>query len=83
MDYSAMAEYYDDIMLLGRYFDYAAVAEHVAAVTDARRVLELGVGTGLVVEHLLKYRSDYDAVTVSTSRTTRPTPAGSSGSLRT
>jgi SAM-dependent methyltransferase len=63
MDYSAMAAHYDDIMLLGQYYDYQAVAEHVAAVTDARQVLEVGVGTGLVLEHLLKYRSDYDAVT--------------------
>jgi SAM-dependent methyltransferase len=63
MDYSAMAAHYDDIMMLGQYYDYAAVAEHVAAVKDARRILEVGVGTGLVVAYLLKYRSDYDAIT--------------------
>jgi SAM-dependent methyltransferase len=63
VDYSAMAAHYDDIMLLGAYYDYAAVAEHLAAVADAQRILEVGVGTGLVIEHLLKYRSDYDAIT--------------------
>ena len=63
MDYSAMAPHYDDIMVLGQYYDYEAVAEHLAAVTDARKVLEVGVGTGLVVQYLLKYRSDYDVVT--------------------
>jgi len=63
MDYSAMAAHYDDIMVLGKYYDYPAIAEHLAAVTDARQVLEVGVGTGLVVEHLLKFRSDYDGVT--------------------
>jgi SAM-dependent methyltransferase len=63
MDYSAMAAHYDDIMLLGRYYNYSAVAEHIAMAADARRVLEVGVGTGLVVEHLMKHRSDYDMVT--------------------
>lgn len=62
-DYTAMAANYDRIMLLGQYYSYGAIAEHLAAV-DARRLLELGVGTGLVIEHLLlKYRSDYQAVT--------------------
>jgi SAM-dependent methyltransferase len=63
VNYSAMAGHYDDIMLLGRYYDYSAVAQHLAAMSDVRRVLEVGVGTGLVVEHLLRCRSDYDAVT--------------------
>jgi SAM-dependent methyltransferase len=63
VDYSAMAGHYDDIMILGRYYDYQAIAEHLATVTDARRILEIGVGTGLVVEYLLKHRSDYDLIT--------------------
>jgi SAM-dependent methyltransferase len=62
VDYTRMAPHYDDIMLLGRYYDYAAIAEHLAAVY-ARRILELGVGTGLVLEHLLKYAPDYEVVT--------------------
>jgi SAM-dependent methyltransferase len=58
-----MAAHYDDIMVLGQYYDYPAIAEHLAAVRDVHQVLEVGVGTGLVVEHLLKYRYDYAAVT--------------------
>ena len=62
-DYSPMAKNYDNIMLRGQYYDYEAIAEHLAAV-DAPRILELGVGTGLIPYYLLlKYRSDYDAVT--------------------
>jgi SAM-dependent methyltransferase len=62
-DYTAMAENYDRIMLRGQYYDYEAIARHLAAVA-ARRLLELGVGTGLIIEHLLlKYGSDYEAVT--------------------
>jgi SAM-dependent methyltransferase len=61
MDYTPMAGHYDKIMLSG-YYDYPAIADHVAAVPGVRRVLEVGVGTGLVVEHLLQRRADYEAV---------------------
>ena len=60
-DYAPMAKVYDRIMTAG-YYDYGAVAGHLAAVPDATRILELGVGTGLVIEQLLKYRS-YDLIT--------------------
>jgi len=62
VEYTDMAPFYDDIMRLGRYYDYAAVAANLAAVTAARRALELGVGTGLVLQQLLERRPDYDVV---------------------
>lgn len=49
-----MVANYNRIMLDGRYYDYGAVAANIAAVQEARRILELGVGTGLVIDHLLK-----------------------------
>lgn len=57
-----MADYYDHIMLAGQYYDYEAVAADLAAVPGVRRVLELGVGTGLIPERLLKLRA-FDAFT--------------------
>ena len=35
-DYSDMAENYDRIMLLGQYYDYEAIAAHLAAVAARR-----------------------------------------------
>jgi SAM-dependent methyltransferase len=65
-DYSAMAADYDFIMKGGEtgepYYDYAAIAGQLAAV-DVPRVLELGAGTGLVLEALLDLRADYEMVT--------------------
>src|SRR5215831_8375436 len=59
-DYSKMAEQYDRFMT--HYYDYGSVARHLAAVPDVTRGLELGVGTGRVIERLVKLRS-YDLIT--------------------
>jgi len=60
VDYGPMAKYYDLIMIGGNYYDYAAIAEHLASVPGVRTALELGIGTGLIPERLLKLRA-YDA----------------------
>jgi SAM-dependent methyltransferase len=60
VDYGPMAKFYDLIMIGGSYYDYAAIAEHLASVPGVRTALELGVGTGLIPERLLRLRA-YDA----------------------
>ncbi|MEU6286296.1 class I SAM-dependent methyltransferase [Streptomyces sp. NPDC001705] len=51
--YAALAAYYDAIMTSG-YYDYDAYARALLDhIGEGRDVLELGVGTGLVCEHLL------------------------------
>ncbi|MEV7190461.1 class I SAM-dependent methyltransferase [Streptomyces sp. NPDC093510] len=53
--YAGLARYYDLIMTSG-YYDYAALAQELLAhLGDRRRLLELGVGTGLVCEKLLEH----------------------------
>ncbi|MCR9204680.1 MAG: class I SAM-dependent methyltransferase [Halobacteriovoraceae bacterium] len=52
--YEGIAEYYDTLMT-GGYYDYSKIASNLCQILGERkRVLELGVGTGLVVENLLK-----------------------------
>lgn len=52
--YEGIAEYYDTLMTDG-YYDYNKIAKNLCGIIDQRtEVLELGVGTGLVVDHLLK-----------------------------
>ncbi|MFK0292794.1 class I SAM-dependent methyltransferase [Streptomyces sp. NPDC090442] len=52
--YAALSRHYDLIMTSG-YYDYSAYARDlVTELGDHRRVLELGVGTGLVCESLLE-----------------------------
>lgn len=58
-DYSLMSGFYDVIMTSG-YYDYGAIAvalaPHLAATgTRPPTVIELGCGTGLVLEHLLEH----------------------------
>ncbi|MEV0323055.1 class I SAM-dependent methyltransferase [Streptomyces sp. NPDC050658] len=52
--YAALAEHYDLIMTSG-YYDYEGYARRLLSHLPPRaKVLELGVGTGLVCEHLLR-----------------------------
>jgi hypothetical protein len=64
-DYSKMARLYDLVMVKGRYYNYREIAAHLEALPGARRILELGIGTGLVPEQLLLRpgRPDYEMVT--------------------
>jgi SAM-dependent methyltransferase len=51
-DYSKMASYYDVIMTSG-YYDYNAIVDDIVQFTHVQSVLELGAGTGLILERLV------------------------------
>jgi hypothetical protein len=62
-DYAKMARLYDLVMVKGQYYDYDKIAENIAALDrdqfqldeeERLRLLELGIGTGLVPERLLR-----------------------------
>ncbi|CAK8711849.1 hypothetical protein GCAAIG_01150 [Candidatus Electronema halotolerans] len=54
--YHGMSEYYDEAMMAG-YYDYKSTAESLAdLIKDGAKVLEIGVGTGLFLDHLCKLR---------------------------
>jgi SAM-dependent methyltransferase len=52
-DYTNMASYYDVIMTSG-YYDYEKIVDHLVAHPSAKNVLEIGCGTGLILEELAK-----------------------------
>ena len=52
-DYTNMAGYYDVIMTSG-YYDYTKIVDSLFAHQPQRNVLEIGCGTGLILEELAK-----------------------------
>ena len=52
-DYSNMAAYYDAIMTSG-YYDYGAIIDDLPAGPTLRTGLEIGCGTGLLLEELVR-----------------------------
>ncbi|MBU3648501.1 MAG: class I SAM-dependent methyltransferase [Limnohabitans sp.] len=52
-DYTNMADYYDVIMTSG-YYDYAKIVDSLVSHHPERNVLEIGCGTGLILEELAK-----------------------------
>lgn len=62
-DYSKMALYYDLIMTSG-YYNYPEIVKELTARGDFRNVLEIGCGTGLIIEELLKRRDDIEVTGV-------------------
>ena len=52
-DYTNMADYYDVIMTSG-YYDYAKIVDSLVSHQPERNVLEIGCGTGLILEELAK-----------------------------
>lgn len=52
-DYTNMAGYYDVIMTSG-YYDYAKIVDSLVSHRPQRNVLEIGCGTGLILEELAK-----------------------------
>jgi SAM-dependent methyltransferase len=58
-DYTGMAAYYDLIMTSG-YYDYDAIVDVLVGVESARTVLEIGAGTGLILERLAARRPQWE-----------------------
>lgn len=57
--YEGIAQYYDLLMTKG-YYDYSKIAHALHhTMTGRRRVMELGVGTGLLAEELLRLDPAY------------------------
>jgi len=57
--YEGIAEYYDTLMTDG-YYDYNEISDSLCQVIGNRTdILELGVGTGLVVEKVLERKPNY------------------------
>lgn len=52
-DYTNMASYYDVIMTSG-YYNYSKIVDSLVAHRPQRNVLEIGCGTGLILEELAK-----------------------------
>ena len=52
-DYSNMASYYDVIMTSG-YYDYAKIVDSLVLQESIEKVLEIGCGTGLILEELAR-----------------------------
>jgi ubiquinone/menaquinone biosynthesis C-methylase UbiE len=52
-DYSNMASYYDVIMTSG-YYDYAKIVDNLLLLDNVQQVLEIGCGTGLILEELAR-----------------------------
>ena len=57
-EYTDITEYYDALMTSG-YYDYDAIALSLISVLENRKkILELGVGTGLIAQKLLQFVPD-------------------------
>jgi Methyltransferase domain len=58
-DYTDMSAYYDLIMTSG-YYDYDAIVDHLAQFDQVSTVLEIGAGTGLILERLVGRRPELE-----------------------
>lgn len=58
-DYTNMSGYYDLIMTSG-YYDYPKIVNELLAGPGFRSVLEIGCGTGLILEELASRKHDID-----------------------
>jgi SAM-dependent methyltransferase len=60
-DYTNMSNYYDLIMQSG-YYDYAKIADSLVKFAPFNNILEIGCGTGLILEQLTKRQPNVDIV---------------------
>ena len=60
-DYTNMSTYYDLIMQSG-YYDYEKIVDHLIKFKPFKNVLEIGCGTGLILEELSKREADLEIV---------------------
>jgi predicted TPR repeat methyltransferase len=59
-EYTGIADYYDLLMTSG-YYNYEKLAQSIAEmVSPHQKIIEIGVGTGLLLEALLKINPDYN-----------------------
>lgn len=59
-EYTAIADYYDLLMTSG-YYNHEKIAKEIAAlVSPDRKIIEIGVGTGLLLEKLLEINPQYE-----------------------
>lgn len=79
MDYTDMADHYDLIMTSG-YYDYEAIVDHLARFDAAGSVLEVGVGTGLVLERLATRRPGLEMAGIDLTEAMLVIAAGRLGS---
>ena len=65
--YDKIAKFYDDFVQKNR--DYSQIAtEFSQIIGSARNLLDIGIGTGLVVEHLLQIEPEYKVTGIDTSK---------------
>ena len=62
-DYTNMSAYYDLIMTSG-YYDYEKIVQNIVMDDDFDSVLEIGCGTGLILEELVQKRPAADIMGV-------------------
>ena len=60
-DYTNMSNYYDLIMQSG-YYDYAKIVDNLMQLTPFENILEIGCGTGLILEELTKRQRNLEIV---------------------
>jgi ubiquinone/menaquinone biosynthesis C-methylase UbiE len=58
-DYTNMSNYYDLIMTSG-YYDYKKIVNELILCADFDNVLEIGCGTGLIIEELASRKKDIE-----------------------
>ena len=64
--YQELSKYYDEFVQKNR--DYSNIAHRLRGVFGRReKLLDIGIGTGIVVEHLLKLDADYSITGVDNS----------------
>ena len=64
--YKKLAQFYDDFVSKNRNY-YKIATELSGIIGDYRDLLDIGIGTGIVVEHLLQIEPSYNITGIDTS----------------